>query len=242
MVARPALNTFIAVLVGLYVAATPAQGKQQLTDSSPIEQRKSLGSDSRPSDDTVRQLFKVEPTVIDDRNFVFGGFLQGHAAPTSHARSEARTRANESVVDPDTSKKVLTDWTAWLDRLSAAVLKRTSARKAIYQGSSLETAVCQISFKITNDRLIHNIKIVRPSGNECFDSILSMSICEEEKTSDIQFPNSSRRTCIEVVGDFSDLLGFVKSSVKPVPYIYQNKPKLPPFNSSYRGDFDGGLW
>lgn len=126
--------------------------------------------------------------------------------PVEQAAQPPR-RAAITQDGPDESAEMQIAWDAWHRRVGQAVFARFNAMsKAVFKFS--EPLACKVSYAVTRQGQITSIKVLEPSSNMMFDTLVSTSLKTLSGDVDtLQFPAGSHRQSVEKVATFTQNYG-----------------------------------
>lgn len=104
--------------------------------------------------------------------------------------------------DPDKSAQMQLLWDAWHKRVAETIYIRfnTSAQMFFKHSPAL---ACQVSYMVARDGRIGNVRVLQPSSNAIFNTMLLGVIQSIQGNAVLEYPPNSRRHFVEKTGLFT---------------------------------------
>lgn len=116
-------------------------------------------------------------------------------------RGEAEV-PNQVNNDPDKSREMQLLWDAWHKRVAENIYQRFNSAANIAFKNSPPLA-CQVSYAVSYDGQIGNVKVLQKSTSPIFNAMLLGVITSMQGNPVLQFPPNSRRQMVEKSGTFT---------------------------------------
>lgn len=134
-----------------------------------------------------------------------GGVSSTKPKPKTGGATKYTTKA--ATIDPDASLGLDLEWDTWHKELAEEVFARFDEQAQIMFGNSPPLAV-QVAYVVHSNGTVNNIRILKPSKNPAFDSLVVEVIRSISGDFDLlQFPPGSRRKTVEKISTFTQNFG-----------------------------------
>jgi hypothetical protein len=104
--------------------------------------------------------------------------------------------------DPEKSGTMLLQWDAWHKQLAQAIYQRFN-RLAQSKFKKNVPLMCRVSYVVTGDQTIENVRVLQPSTNPAFDELVVTVVNSMVHHPYLQFPRGSQRHSVERSGTFT---------------------------------------
>jgi TonB family protein len=126
--------------------------------------------------------------------------------PLQGAATKYTTKTTK-VIDPDATLGLDLEWDTWHKELAEEVFARFDEQAQIMFRNSPPLAV-QVAYVVNNNGTVSNIRVLKPSKNPAFDSLVVEVVRSISGDFDLlEFPLGSRRKTVEKISTFTQNFG-----------------------------------
>ncbi|MBU6451585.1 MAG: TonB C-terminal domain-containing protein [Cyanobacteria bacterium REEB67] len=104
--------------------------------------------------------------------------------------------------DPDKSQAMMLLWDAWHKRVAETIYTRFNSSAQMFFKHSPPLA-CQVSYMVARDGRIGNVRVLQPSNNPIYNTMLLTVIKSMAGNPVLEYPPNSKRQFVEKSGTFT---------------------------------------
>jgi hypothetical protein len=189
-----------AVLVlSLYSAGPASADRQTVGNLPPFANQQLLTTPFSPSIPPDATESNVRPDDVGD--FGPGPDFRPTPLPDTKGDHDTVCPAPDSD-DPQKSAQMMLLWDAWHKRVAETIyLKFNESAQILFK--HIPPLTCQISYMVAKDGRIGNVRVLQPSVNVIFNTMLITIIRGMQGNPNLEFPPGSRRQFVEKTATFT---------------------------------------
>jgi hypothetical protein len=133
--------------------------------------------------------------------------LMENSAPPTQMEGNQNAPMHGSAVtpvnnDPDKSQAMMLLWDAWHKRVAETIYTRFNSSAQMFFKHSPPLA-CQVSYMVARDGRIGNVRVLQPSNNPIYNTMLLTVIKSMAGNPVLEYPPNSKRQFVEKSGTFT---------------------------------------